>query len=96
MNESGDSMISFKKAVRAILEEYDDMTIQASFDYKDMYIFTLVPKDYDEERDGGYVDNFYAVRKADGVVGGFAPWADPDFFKTCMPGTVHDPSTPIS
>lgn len=49
-------------------------------DKKDRYIFVLVPKNYDEKKDLGFVDNYHAVYKDTGEVSGFAPWNETDFF----------------
>lgn len=73
-------MLTMNEAKRAILKEFDDMKIKSSFDYKDRYIFVLVPKNYDEKKDLGFVDNYHAVYKDTGEVSGFAPWNETDFF----------------
>lgn len=73
-------MLTMNEAKRAILKEFDDMEIKSLFDYKDRYIFVLIPKNYDEKKDLGFVDNYHAVYKDTGEVSGFAPWNETDFF----------------
>lgn len=73
-------MLTMNEAKHAILKEFDDMKIKSSFDYKDRYIFVLVPKNYDEKKDLGFVDNYHAVYKDTGEVSGFAPWNETGFF----------------
>ena len=73
-------MLTMKQAQAKIEEKYPDFEVTASFDYKDQYVFVIFPKDFDFKRDKGFVDNYYCVDKKSGVVDGFAPWAEPDFF----------------
>lgn len=77
-------MISMNDAKRSILKKFPGFKITASFDYKDLYIFTLMPENFNKEKDLGFVDNFHSVDKKTGEISGFAPWADPEFFETVL------------
>lgn len=72
-------MISIDEAEKKLLSKYSDFEATAAIDYKDIYVFALMPKDFDRERDLGFVDSFYSVDKQSGEISGFAPWADLDF-----------------
>lgn len=74
-------MISLSKAKSIIEKKFSDFDVESAFDYKDKYIFAIVPKDFNKEQDIAYIDNFYAVDKNSGEILGFAPWSEPDFLE---------------
>ena len=74
-------MITLKKAEFLIEEKFSDFEITSTFDYKDKYIFIIVPKDFDVDKDIAYIDNFYSVDKNTGEISGFAPWSDTEFLE---------------
>lgn len=72
-------MLDIKRASDAILKAYSELEIRKTFDYDDIFVFIMVPKKYDEEKDGVMLDNFYSVDKKTGETSSFAPWSHPDF-----------------
>ena len=74
-------MITLKKAEFLIEEKFSDFEITSTFDYKDKYIFIIVPKDFDVDKDIAYIDNFHSVDKKTGGISGFAPWSDTEFLE---------------
>lgn len=78
----GINMVTMDQAKKLVYKKFPGFNITASFDYKDIYVFTLMPVGYNAEKDLGFVDNFHSVNKKTGEISGFAPWADLDFFET--------------
>lgn len=72
-------MITIEEAGKKVLEEYPDFEIEHSYDYEKGYVFSLLPKGFDLEKELGFDDSFYIVDKTSGVVSEFAPWNDADF-----------------
>lgn len=72
-------MLDMKRASQVALKTYPKLEIRSSFDYDDIFVFIMVPKGYDEDKDGAMLDNFYSVNKKTGKVSGFAPWSDQEF-----------------
>lgn len=79
-------MITKEKASSLLLSKYKKYEIQNSYDYKNFYIFTIIPKKYDEASEGAFLDNFYSVDKNTGEISGFAPWAETEFLKQFVGG----------
>ena len=74
-------MLDMKRASQVALKTYPKLEIQKSFDYDDIFVFIMVPKGYDETKDGAMLDNFYSVDKNTEEVSGFAPWSNPGFIE---------------
>lgn len=72
-------MLDIKRAGQIALKTYPKLEIRNSFDYDDIFVFIMVPKGYDDDKDGTMLDNFYSVNKKTGEVSGFAPWSDQGF-----------------
>lgn len=74
-------MLDMKRASQVALKTYPKLEIQKSFDYDDIFVFIMVPKGYDEIKDGAMLDNFYSVNKKTEEVSGFAPWSEQGFLE---------------
>lgn len=74
-------MITKQKASSLLLLKYENYEIQNSYDYKNFYIFILIPKNYDETLEGDFLDSFYSVDKDTGEISCFSPWKETDFLK---------------
>lgn len=74
-------MLDMKRASQVALKTYPKLEIRKSFDYDDIFVFIMVPKGYDETKDGAMLDNFYSVDKNTEEVSGFAPWSNPGFIE---------------
>lgn len=74
-------MLDMKRASQVALKTYPKLEIRKSFDYDDIFVFIMVPKGYDEAKDGAMLDNFYSVDKNTEEVSGFAPWSNPGFIE---------------
>lgn len=70
---------TYRNTYDAILKAYSELEIRKMFDYDDLFVFIMVPKKYDDEKDGVMLDNFYSVNKKTGETSSFAPWSHPDF-----------------
>lgn len=74
-------MLDMTRASQIALKTYPKLEIRKSFDYDDIFVFIMVPKGYDEDKDGAMLDNFYSVNKKTEEVSGFAPWSNQGFLE---------------
>lgn len=67
-------MISFDKACRKVLSfcDMDSPTIEQAFEYKQWYVFNILPEDYDGEP---ITETMYAVDRRSGKVSTFSPFS---------------------
>ena len=72
-------MISFEKACRKVLSfcDIDRPTIEQAFEYKQWYVFNILPEDYDGEP---MMETMYAVDRRSGKVSTFSPFSILDDF----------------
>lgn len=83
-------MYTMEQAKEIVRKAHPGFKIESSFDYKDRYVFSIVPEDLDLERDGGFLDGFYSVNKETGELLGFAPWDETDFLEQTYDMSVWD------
>lgn len=63
-------------ASKIVLKNYPGHKIIGCRDYKNLYIFEILPIKANIEEEGPYSDMFYSVNKNSGEVKGFAPFSD--------------------
>lgn len=83
-------MYTMKEAEDLLIKENPGYIIESRTDYKNLYVFSILPKDFDTKRDGGFLDGFYSVNKKTGEISGFAPWDEPDYLEQTYDMSVWD------
>ena len=83
-------MYTFEDAQKIVEKADPGYKVENGFDYKNLYVFSIVPNDYDESRDGGFLDGFYSVNKETGECLGFAPWVETDFLEQFTDMSMYD------
>jgi len=86
----GGNMYTMEQAKEIVRKGHPGFVIENSFDYKDRYIFSILPENFDKKRDGGFLDGFYSVNKETGEMLGFAPWEETDFLEQTTDMSVWD------
>lgn len=60
---SNQSNISLEEAKSIVLKKYPNYKIKSSVDYKNLYVFDLIPKNMDPNSDGMLLENPVAIEK---------------------------------
>ena len=82
-------MVTSNQARTIALKKYPDFEVKSIVDYDDIYVLTLIPKNYDESKEGIFSDCFYSVAKSSGELKTFTPWTDRKFLdRFCNPLSV--------
>lgn len=72
-------MHTMDQARKIILDAHPGMEIENEYDYDDLYVFVIQPKNYDIDKEGAYLDSFYQVDKKTGEMQMFYPMEHFDF-----------------
>lgn len=67
------NQISIKDAEKIVLDEYEDYRITSVVDFNDLYVFSTIPMDYEEESNNPFIRGLLAVNKNTGKLTGFNP-----------------------
>lgn len=70
-----------REKVKEIVEDSTGFKVQNIMNYKNLYVCSVIPRKFSEEREGSYLDGFFSVNKVTGKCEEFQPFEHMDFIK---------------
>lgn len=64
-----------KECYKLLVKKYPNMKVVSCYEYKDIYVFDLVPSDYNDKNP--IMDSSFSVNKLDGIIMTFQPFRMP-------------------
>lgn len=79
--------VSYNEAETVVLSSYPDSIILCGMDMPDGYLFSIRPKDWDN--DELVLDAFFKVTKNGGKLSEYSPVMNPSEFKNAMKNVIY-------